>query len=297
VDTFLGALVQGVLQGGVYALVVLGVIVVAKATKVINLAYGGILLVLTYLLWWLVDSMGLPLPVGLVIVLAAGVLVGFGIERLLMRPLMGRPEMDMITFLMTLVVGFTVMQGIAILAFGGVPQVMPRMFPEGNLNFAGVNFTYTSLFCFATAVAMFLAFVAYFRYSKNGLAMRCVSDDMIVSQSLGISVKRICSYAWAVGAVSAAVGGVLIGSMYAVDTNTGSFAMMRALPVLLLAGLDSLPGGFVGALLVGLAESFAGAYIDPHVGGFRELLPFILMLVILLVLPNGLFGKKAIRRI
>jgi branched-chain amino acid transport system permease protein len=296
-DLFFRTVVEGMLQGGVYALVVLGVIVVAKATKVINLAYGGILLFLTYLLWWLVDTANIPLPLALLIMVGAAVLVGLGVERLLMRPLMGRPEMGLITFVMTLVLGFSIMQGLSILAFGGVPHVMPKIFPEGNLSFGGLAFSYTTFFSFLISMAMFLVFVLYFRYSRNGLAMRCVSEDTIASQSLGISVKRICSYAWVVGALSAAVGGILLSSMYALDTGIGGFAMMRALPVLLLAGLDSLPGGFVGALLVGLAESFSGTYIDRHVAGFSELLPFILMLVVLLILPSGLFGKKLIRRI
>ena len=296
-DTFLRAAVEGILLGGVYALIVLGVVVVAKATKIINLAYGGVLMFLCYLLWWLLDSADLPLVVALLIVAIAAALIGLFIDRFLMRPLIGRPEAPMITFIMTLVLGFSVIHGIAILLFGGTPQVMPKIFPEGSVNMGSVTFSWVLLFSFIIAVAMFLVFVAYFRYSKSGLIMRCVSEDHLISQSLGINVKRIFAYAWVVGCLSAAIGGLLLGSLFAVDSSIGGFAMMRALPVLLLAGLDSIPGAFVGALLVGLAESLAGTYIDPHVSGFRELLPFILMVVILIILPSGLFGKKIIRRI
>ncbi|MBL7119980.1 MAG: branched-chain amino acid ABC transporter permease, partial [Dehalococcoidia bacterium] len=171
------------------------------------------------------------------------------------------------------------------------------IFPEGSASIGSVTFSWVLLISFIVAVAMFLVFVAYFRYSRSGLAMRCVSEDHVISQSLGINVKRIFAYAWIVGSMSAAIGGILLGSLFAVDSSIGGFAMMRALPVLLLAGLYSIPGAFVGALMVGLAESLAGTYIDPHVSGFRELLPFILMLVILMFLPSGLFGKKIIRRI
>jgi len=296
-DTFLRAAVEGILLGGVYALIVLGVVVVAKATKIINLAYGGVLMFLCYLLWWLLDSADLPLVVALLIVAIAAALIGLFIDRFLMRPLIGRPEAPMITFIMTLVLGFSVIHGIAILLFGGTPQVMPKIFPEGSVNMGSVTFSWVLLFSFIIAVAMFLVFVAYFRYSRSGLIMRCVSEDHTISQSLGINVKRIFAYAWVVGCLSAAIGGLLLGSLFAVDSSIGGFAMMRALPVLLLAGMDSIPGAFVGALMVGLAESLAGTYIDPHVSGFRELLPFILMVVILIILPSGLFGKKIIRRI
>jgi len=298
-DTFLRAAVEGLLLGGVYALIVLGVIVVAKATSVMNLAVGGILMFLCYFLWWLMDSVGMNFWAALPIILIAAVLFGLFIDRFLIRPLIGRPEAPMVTFVMTLVLGFSVIHGFAILAFGGTPQVMPDIpiFPEGSVSIGSVTFSWVLLISFIVGVAMFLVFVAYFRYTKTGLIMRCVSESNLISQSLGINVKRIFSYAWIVGCISAAIGGLLLGSMFAVDTSIGGFAMMRALPVLLLAGLTSLPGGFVGALMVGLAESLAGTYIDPHVSGFRELLPFILMIAILMILPSGLFGKKIIRRI
>ncbi len=298
-DTFLRAAVEGILLGGVYALIVLGVIVVAKATSVMNLAVGGILMFLCYFLWWLMASVGMNFWAALPIILIAAVLFGLFIDRFLIRPLIGRPEAPMVTFVMTLVLGFSVIHGFAILAFGGTPQVMPDIpiFPEGSVSIGSVTFSWVLLISFIVGVAMFLVFVAYFRYTKTGLIMRCVSESNLISQSLGINVKRIFSYAWIVGCMSAAIGGLLLGSMFAVDTSIGGFAMMRALPVLLLAGLTSLPGGFVGALMVGLAESLAGTYIDPHISGFRELLPFLLMIVILMILPSGLFGTKIIRRI
>ena len=174
---------------------------------------------------------------------------------------------------------------------------MPKIFPEGTISIGSVTFSYTYLFSFITATVMFLAFVSYFRFTRSGLAMRCVSEDHLISQSLGINVKRIFAISWVVGCLSAATGGMLLGSLFAVDSSIGAFGIMRALPVLLLGGMESLTGAFVGAILVGLTESLAGVYIDPHVSGFRQLLPYILMVVILIVRPHGLFGLKVIRRI
>ena len=295
-DTALSAIVEGLLRGGVYALIALGVVVVYKASKVLNLAVGGLMVLFTFLLWWLAEEKGLPVGAAVVITFIAAVAVGLFINRFLMQPVIGAT--GLVTFIMTIVLGLSVIIGISMLAFGGSAQVMPSIFrPSGNIDWGGVTFPRLYLISFIVATGMFLAFVFYFRYTKNGLLMRCVSEDNIISQSLGINVKRIYAIAWIVGCLSAAIGGILMGSMSAVSTDMGGFALMRALPVLLLGGLESLAGAYLGAMVVGMAESLGGTYIDPHVTGFSELLPFILMLAILLIRPHGLFGLKLIRRI
>ncbi len=294
-DTFLRASIEGVLLGGVYALIALGVVVVFKATKVFNLAHGGILMLLAYLLWWLLATLGLHLAAALGILALASVLIGLGIDRLIMRPMIGQSGLT--TFILTLVLGFSVIHGAAMLIWGGTPRVMPEIFPSGSFGIGNVSFPYTWLFSFIVATVMFLAFVSYFRSTKSGLAMRCVSEDHLISQSLGINVKRIFALSWVVGSLSAALGGMLLGSMFVVNSNIGGFAIMRALPVVLLGGIESIPGAFIGAIVIGLTESLAGTYIDPHVSGFRQLLPYILMVAILIIRPHGLFGLKGIRRI
>lgn len=296
-DTLLRTLLEGVLMGGVYALIVLGVVLVAKATRTINLAYGGTLLVLSYFLWWIVESRGVPWPVGLLLMLAFAVVLGWAINRFLIRPLIGRPEAEMVTFIGTVILGSFVLYGLAILLFAGSAHVMPRIIPTGVMRIGSIVVSETLVIAFAVGVLMFLAFVIYFRYSRNGLAMRAVAEDPQVSQSMGINVKRIFSYAWIVGAVCSGLGGLLLASMTGLENQTGNLAMTRALPVLLLAGLSSFPGAFVGAMLVGLAESLGMTYIDPHLTSFSQVLPFILMLIVLLILPSGLFGQKALRRL
>lgn len=293
-DSFLNAFAEGMQLGGVYALIALGVVVVFKASKVFNLAHGGILMFLSYLTWWLLVPKGLPLWLALPILVLAGILVGLTLDRFIFRPLIGQTML--VTFIITLVLGFTVIPGLAMLFWGGRPQVM-HVFPSGSMTIEPVTFPYVRLFSFIIAVAMFLVFVFYFRYTKTGLLMRCVSEDNLISQSLGINVKWICALSWVVGCLSAAIGAILLGSMFAVNTDLGGLAIMHALPVLLLGGLESLPGAFIGALFVGLTETFAGTYVDPHISGFRELMPYILMVLILMFRPHGLFGLKRIERI
>jgi branched-chain amino acid transport system permease protein len=294
-DKFLRALVDGILLGGVYALIALGVVVVFKSSKVFNLAHGAILMFLAYFLWWLLSPRGLPLWAALLVVALASALIGLAIDRFVMRRMIGQGGLT--TFVLTLVLGFSVVQGIAILLFKGSPQIMPEIFPSGSVSIGTISFSVTRLSAFIVATVMFVIFVCYFRFTKSGLAMRAVSESHVISQSVGISVKAIFAVSWVVGCLSACVGGILLGSMFAVDSTIGTFAIVRALPVLLLGGIESIPGAFVGAFIIGITESLAGIYIDPHVTGFRELLPYLLMVAILILRPNGLFGLREIRRI
>lgn len=293
-DTFLRAFTEGILLGGVYALIALGVVMVFKASKVFNLAHGGILMFLAYFTWWLLVPKGLPLWLTLLVLALVSVLFGLTLDRFIFRPLIGQTML--VTFIITLVLGFTVIPGLAMLFWGGRPQVM-HVFPSGSMTIGPVTFSYTFLFSFIIAVAMFLIFVFYFRYTRTGLLMRCVSEDNLISQSLGINVKWIFALSWVVGCLSAAIGAILLGTMFAVDSGLGGLAIIHALPVVLLGGLESIPGAFIGALFVGLAETFAGTYVDPYVSGFRELMPYILMVLILMFRPHGLFGLKRIERI
>jgi branched-chain amino acid transport system permease protein len=206
-------------------------------------------------------------------------------------------QSGMTTFILTMVLGFSVIQGIAVLLFKGKPQVMPSIFPSGTLTIGGLPVQYEWLSAFIVAALMFLVFVSYFRFTRGGLAMRAVSEDPVVGQSMGIPVKRIFAVSWVVGCLSAAAGGILLGSMLPVHQDMGNFAIIRALPVVLLGGIESISGAFIGALIIGVAERLAGTFIDPHVTGFSQLLPFILIVAILIIRPQGLFGLREIRRI
>jgi branched-chain amino acid transport system permease protein len=293
-DTFLRAFTEGILLGGVYALIALGVVMVFKASKVFNLAHGGVLVFLAYFTWWLLVPKSLPLWLSLLTLTLVAVLFGLTLERLIFRPLIGQTML--VTFIITLVLGFTVIPGLATLFWGGRPQVM-HVFPSGSMTIGPVTFSHTFLYSFIIAVAMFIIFVFYFRYTRTGLLMRCVSEDNLISQSLGINVKWIFALSWVVGCLSAAIGAILLGSMFAVNSDLGGLAIIHALPVVLLGGLESIPGAFIGALFVGLTETCAGTYVDPYVSGFRELMPYILMVLILMFRPHGLFGLRRIERI
>jgi branched-chain amino acid transport system permease protein len=293
-ETFLNATVQGLLLGGVYALIALGVVVISKAPKVFNIAHGNIMMMMAFFAWWLLTDLGLPLWAAAPLVVVFSVAVALILDRSVLRPLVGRPML--IPFVAMLLVGLVV-KGITVLWWGGEPRTMPKILPAGYFNLGEVSVSWALFSSFLVATAMFVTFVLFFRYTRMGLAMRAVAERQVVSQSLGIDVKRVFAVSWIVGMVSAALGGILLASMFILDSTLGDFGMMRAMPVLLLGGIESVPGAFVGALIIGVAEILGGTYIDPHVTAFREVLPFVLMVVILMIRPNGLFGLKEIRRI
>jgi len=249
---------------------------------------------LAYFIWWLLASIGLPLWIALLLVLLSSVVLGLICERLFLRPLIGRSMLT--TFMLCLFLGIFI-KGAAILSWGGFSRAMPHIFPSGYLIIGNLSFSHTVLWGFIVAIALFLIFVFYFRYTRIGLGMRCVSEDHLISQSVGINVKRIFALSWVIGCIAAVISGIVLASVLVLDPTMDEYAIIRALPVLLLGGLESIPGALVGGLLIGVAESLSATYIDPHVTAFRELLPFILMVLIMMIRPQGLFGLKRIERI
>lgn len=287
-------IVHGLLLGGTYSLIALGVVIVYKSSKIFNMAHGEIMMLFAYLFWWLLSSVGLPLWAVAGIVVAASAFLGWALNHFVMRQMIS--ENMLATFMLCLLLGIFI-KGATTYIWGGVTYVMPEFLPTGTLDFAGVTVSHKSILCFGISMAMFILFVAYFRLTTGGLDMRCVSEDHAISQSLGLDVHKIFGSAWVIGCIIAAVSGVLWGSMFVVDSDLGSYSMIKALPVLLLGGLGSIPGAFVGGLFLGTIETISAVYIDPRVMGFSELVPSVLMVLILMIRPQGLFGEKRIERI
>ncbi len=300
-DKAIRTIVDGLLWGGVFALITVGMVVVYKSTRIFNMAHGGILLFLTYLTWWLLadDRLGLPLPAALAAVTGAAIVMGLAMDIILFRGLIGKGELT--TFLITLVFGFSVIHGITVLVFEGKSQIMPAIFPDETISVVGnYRLSWELLCAFIASTLMFLIFVAFFRFTKSGLAMRCVSEDNVISQSLGIRVKRIYSLAWVICCLSAVVGGILLGTLTQVYSESGGmdgYAIMMALPIIVLGGLESILGAFLGALIIGLTQHLVASYVNTYIPGFSDISPYVLLMAVMIVRPHGLFGLKGIKRI
>jgi len=282
-------LVQGLLVGGVYALVALGFVLVFKSSQVLNLAHGALIAILAYFLYQMISPWGLPDWVGILLIIPCGAILGFLMERLAVRPLLGQPFLSVL--MMTLMLSF-LLNGVIVLVWGSDSFTFPFT-PSGQWAIGPVNVIPGTAISFVAAMVIFLLLTVLFRYTKVGLSMRVVAADHEVAQSLGIRVKRVFSISWAMSGAFAAVCGVLVGMVYTVTPYMGGMALGWGLPVLLLGGLNSIPGAIVGGLIIGLAEALASFY-QP---GLKEIIPWVVMLVILLIRPYGLFGEKRIERI
>jgi branched-chain amino acid transport system permease protein len=280
---------EGLLIGGVYGLVALGFVLVFKSSQVMNLAYGQIIAILCYFLYQLMVPWGLPAFISVPILVVVGAVVGVVVERFAIRPLMGQSFLAIL--MMTLALG-TIFQGIMVLQWPGSIWNIPFK-PQGLWTLGGLKIMPDTAIAFLCALSVFALLVILFRYTRVGLSMRVVAADHEVAQSLGIRVNRIFSLSWATAGAFAAVCGILLGMVFSVTISLGDIALFKGLTILLVGGLTSIPGALVGGLLIGVSES-VGSYWVP---ALREIVPFIFMLIILLVRPQGLFGQKRIERI
>ncbi len=294
-EMFLQFLVSGIMIGGIYGLVALGLVLVYKSSRVLNLAYGGFLMILAWLCWSFAVQLGLPIWLSILLVLAISVLAGLGVERFMLRPLIGQPILAVI--IATLALGY-LLEGVAIMAWGADTKGMPEFIPREPIWLGPVSIAQHYLWAFGIAILIFILLYLFFRYTKMGLGMQIVSEDQQVAQSLGIRVKNILAQSWAFALVIAAISGILYASLYSVNTGNALVGLTKALPVILLGGLESLHGALIGGIIVGIFEIVVGGYIDPLVGGgFSNVAPLFLMLIILLVRPYGIFGWQRIERI
>ena len=294
-EKLISLLVLGITLGSIYSLVALGMVVIYKASKILNLAHGEAVVLLSFVVWTLTKSMGVPIWASLAIMILFGGVLGLIIQLVAIRPLIGQPILS--TMLMTFALGF-IIKGVMIFIWGGSMGTLPSMFPESEWILGGVYISQQYVCAFIISLLLFLFVTLFYRYSKIGLGMRGVAESHIITQSLGVNVRTVFSISWVVSFVLVAAAAFVLSEIYDVTFEMDIFGLGKGLPVLLLGGLESIPGVFIGGLIVGVAEMLGEAYLDPIVGGgVREVVPFILMLLILLFKPYGLFGLKKIERV
>ena len=289
-------LATGLLTGGIYALIALGLVLIYKSSRVFNFAQGHILMLGAFVAWWFTENLGLSVWLAFGAAMGIAVLLGLLIERLALRPLIGQPILA--TVMMTLALS-QFLQGVAILAFGAYQRALPNLFPIQPIVLGGVRLKLNLTLAFAIGMLCFVVLALFFRFTRAGLAMRATAEDHQLAQSVGLRVPRIFALAWAIASVVATVGGVLLANISGVELNL-SIISLKAFPAVLFGGLESIPGAIVGGLTVGVIENLvAGLPQDQalrslHLG---DIAPYVFMLLVLLIRPDGLFGLKRIERI
>jgi branched-chain amino acid transport system permease protein len=285
---------NGVLIGLMYSLIALGFVLVYKATDAVNFAQGEFVMIAGFVAVGALTVLGAPLWLSVLAALGAMVGFGFALERLMLRKLIGRP---VIAVVMATIGLAAILRGLG--PFGIFQGTRPLPLPLRDEPFIlGPLFLPPIQLVGAAVSILFLAMFGYFFLkSRKGIAMRAVADNQQVAMAMGINVERYFGLAWAMTGVVSALGGVLWGNMLGVDVNL-ALVGFKVFPVVILGGLDSIPGAILGGLIVGIVENVAAGYIDPVVGGgTKDFAPYVLMIVALMIRPYGIFGKRIIERV
>ena len=296
--------ITGLLAGGPMALTALGLVLIFKSSYIFNFAQGQLLLLGALITWWLSVEHGFPLWIAIPLAIIISALLGLLIERLALRPMTGQPLLSII--LMTLALS-QVLQGLALLLFGGMQRNFPQMFSAANPYRVATPFVFNDspivvilkqnlVWSFVAAVVGVLVIGAFFQFTRTGLAMRGTSEDHELAQSLGLRIHRIFGLSWALAGVVATTAGVLLATSSGLDLSL-SIVVLAAFPVVLLGGLESIPGTIVGGLIIGLSQGLVAASKAPIVRNAAEIMPYVVLLIVLIFRPEGLFGQKRIERI
>jgi branched-chain amino acid transport system permease protein len=285
---------DGFMRGLMYALIALGFVLIYKATDAINFAQGEFVMFAGFIAAYAANAAGLDFWISAVLAIAGMVALGFALERVVLRPLIGRP---IIAVVMATIGLAAVLRGGAVLAFGAGTRAITMPVGEAPLHFGPVMLSQIEMVGAGVSLFFLAGFTWFFLKSRMGIAMRAVADNQQVAMAMGINVQRYFALAWALAGVVSALGGIVWGAMLGVD-NSLALVGLKVFPVVILGGLDSILGAVVGGLIVGTVESLAAGYLDPYVGGgTKDFTPYVLMIAVLMVRPEGIFGRRRIERV
>ncbi len=293
-DILIQIIVTGLATGGVYGLIALGFVLIYKASSILNLAMGEFMTLGAFLCFTALAGVGAPFYVALPITLACAFLLGIGVERVILRPLIGQPIISVI--MVTLGLG-VILKGLMYMIWTPTFRNFPEIFPPEPLDLGFAVVPSGLWWGLVFAVIATAVFLVIFKFSRTGVAMRATANDQQAALSMGISVRWVFALAWCFGAMASVIGGIVIGNINGISVYMGDVGL-RVLAVIILGGLDSIGGAIVGGLIIGVLENLAGLYIDPLVGGgAKSVAPFFMVVLILMIRPQGLFGKEIIERV
>jgi branched-chain amino acid transport system permease protein len=227
------------------------------------------------------------------ITLLISFLIGVLIDRLLFRSMIGQPLFSAI--MMTLALLF-IIDGIVMSLWGVNYHSYPQILPDRPMTLGNYILSHELFFNFIIAAFLTIIFIIFFRFSRIGTKMRAVACDQQAAQAAGVNVRTIFTLSWGIGTMIATLGGISLGMITMVFYGL-SYSSLKVLPVVILGGMESIPGAIVGGLIIGVMESLSGGYIDPYLKGSKEVTPFIILIIFLVIKPHGLFGLRKIERI
>jgi len=289
---FMQIFLSGLSMGSIYALIALGFVLIYKSTSILNLAQGEFLMVGAYICLSMTLDFGLNFVAAFILTMVFSIILGLAVERLALRPLIGEPIISVI--MVTL--GLTyILRGIVIMLWGNDIRQF-NIFPEEPIDLWGVKLTYLYVWSMGISLILLTFFAIFFKYARTGIFLRAVADHQTASQSMGISVKRAFAISWCIAAVVSSIGGILVGNIGGVGVGL-SYIGLKVLPAVIFGGLDSILGAIIGGLVVGILEFLSAGYLDPYIPAINEVFPFIVLVLVLMIKPYGLFGTEEIERV
>jgi branched-chain amino acid transport system permease protein len=288
------ALGSGILVGLVYALLGLCVVIIYRASEAFNFAIGEFLVLGSFAFYILFFDLRLPLLVALPLGLLASGLIGAVVERVTIKPLLGRSPIAMT--IVTLGLSFF-LRASAQFIFGSQSYSFNLNLPDITVEIGNLLFLSDPIWAGLFSIATFALVILFLFRTRWGLAIRAASENQAKAMAFGINARVLLLIVWAVSTACIAVAGIMISNFGALATLSGIVGL-RAIPVVLIGGMDSIGGALVGGVLVGVCEALAGAYIEPMgLIGFKDVAPYILLLIVLFIRPYGLFGTVRIERV
>ncbi len=293
---FLQLVISGLVVGSIYSAVALGFVIIYKSTRVVNFAQGEFLMVGAYVCYAFLVQMHVPFWGALLLTILFSMVLALIIERLILRPMIGEP---IISIIMVTIALSLVLRSVVSVAWGtDILVYNPKLFPQEMVDLLGVPVSLEFVWCFVLSVFLLAVFSVFFKYSKAGVAMRATAFNQQVAQSMGISVKNIFALSWVISAVVSGIGGVLIGNINGINNSLYHFGL-KVFPATILGGLDSILGAALGGIIIGVLENLSDGLFKTYfdLSGVKEVAPYVILVIILMIKPYGLFGTKEIERV
>jgi branched-chain amino acid transport system permease protein len=289
-EYFVQLLIGGVTTGFIYSLVGLGFVIVFKSTKILNLAQGEFMMSGAYITFALYNLVHLPFLAAFALALVAGYFLGSVVDRVFLKRMVGAPIFSVVM----LTVGLSVvLRGLVGLIWGHDERTIVVPLFHQILKGASFSINFGSILVILLCLALVIGFGLFYKFTKTGISMRATATDRNSAMVMGIDIPRVFSVSWGLSSLVSVFGGVVLASITIIKPGMADFGL-KALPAVILGGVDSILGVILGGIIVGIAENFVGGYIG---GMAQQLSPYVILLVVLVIKPYGLFGTKEIERV
>jgi branched-chain amino acid transport system permease protein len=291
-NEILQTILRGISIGCIYGLVALGFVLIYKATEVINFAQGEVMMLGAFVGYTLIAVLGLPYWAALLLATLSLGLFGMILERVVLRPLIGEPVFAIV--ILTVGLGFFLRSVVTMIpGWGTESHGLETPFTERFLRYSQLVISWEHLAIILLTFALVFVLFCFFKFTRVGVAMRAASQNQLAAVYMGISINKVFSLIWIISAALGAFAGILLAPVTFVHFNMG-FLGLRALPAAVLGGFGSIPGAIVGGLIIGLTESFAGFYLPV---GWKDIAAYIILILVLILRPEGLFGVQQKKKV